>query len=94
MDYKQFTQQLASNTQGTTGRVEEMIDAFASVLADVAKNQGSVAIPSFGTFETVKTEESIITDRVSGKRIMLPPQISFKFNPAAMLRKKMIEGHE
>ena len=38
-------------------------------------------------------DETIVKDHSTGKRIMLPPQLSLEFHPAAMLRKKL-SGNE
>ena len=73
-------------------KAESMLSAFAKVVADAALEGDSVAIPSFGTFAPVKADEEIVTDHVTGKRMMLPPQISFVFTPAAMLRKKLFSN--
>lgn len=69
-----------------------MLDALADVMRKSATNLTSVAVPSFGTFEPVKYDEEIVDDRVSGKRLLLPPQIVVEFHPAAMLRKRLNES--
>lgn len=94
MDSKTLVQRISRTLGDDTRRTSAMLDAFAGVLRGAATSRSSVAIPSFGTFITVKADEEIITDRVTGRRMMLPPQITVEFQPAAMLRKKLVEGHE
>lgn len=66
---------------------------FAEVMCQALTDLDSVAIPSFGTFTPVKRDEEITTDLSTGRRMLLPPQITLEFTPAAMLRKHLL-GHE
>ena len=94
MDSKTFAQQLAYKLNEDPRRVGSMIDAFAGVLRRSAVSLAPIAVPSFGTFCPTKFDEEVVTDRVTGKRMLLPPQIAVEFKPAAMLRKKLIDNHE
>jgi len=62
---------------------------FAEIIRRTAANLDSVAIPSFGTFIPRKRDEEIADDLSTGRRMLLPPQITLEFTPAAMLRKKL-----
>jgi nucleoid DNA-binding protein len=46
----------------------------------------TVAVPGFGNFEPVKHLEQVVTDRVSGQRMLLPPEIELTFHPGTKLR--------
>lgn len=94
MDAKAFTQQLARTLGEDPRRVAAMIDALAGTLRRSAVSLTPIAIPSFGTFVPTKYDEEVVTDRVTGRRMLLPPQISIEFKPAGMLRKKLAENHE
>lgn len=94
MDSKTLTSTIANAIGADTSTTKAMLDAFADIVADSAKNLSSIAIPSFGTIATKKADEEIITDRVTGRNVLLPPQITVEFIPAAMLRKKVAESHE
>lgn len=91
MDTKNLIQALSVSLGEDRHRVGAMLNALASVIEDSAVSLNRVAIPSFGSFETVKYDEEIVTDRVTGQRTMLPPQINVEFIPAAMLRKHLSE---
>ncbi len=91
MDTKNLIQTLSVSLGEDKHNVSAMLNALAEVLSDSAKTLTRVAIPSFGSFEPTKYDEEIVTDRVTGKRTMLPPQITIEFVPAAMLRKHMSE---
>ena len=62
---------------------------LADIIRRTAADLDSVAIPSFGTFTPVKRDEEIVTDLSSGRRMLLPPQITLEFIPAAKLRKNL-----
>lgn len=93
MDSKSFNSRLARSLDMPPKRVAEMVDAFGRILCASAKTLTTVAIPSFGSFVPTKTDEEVVTDRSTGKRLLLPPQITVEFHPAAMLRKKL-NGHD
>ncbi len=93
MDSKVFNAKLAKSLDMTPKRVGELLDAFAGILQESARTMTTVAVPSFGSFEPQKVDEEIIVDRATGRRMMLPPQITVEFHTAAMLRKKM-NSHE
>jgi nucleoid DNA-binding protein len=44
-------------------------------------------LPSFGSFSTVKHDESIITDISTGKHMLMPPCIEVEFTPSNILNK-------
>ena len=94
MESKTLVQRISRALGDDAKRNAAMLDAFAEVLGSAATSRANIAIPSFGTFMTVKHDEEIVIDRVSGRRMLLPPQITVEFQPAAMLRKKLTESHE
>lgn len=93
MDSKVFNAKLAKSLDMTPKRVGELLDAFADILQESARTATAVAVPSFGSFVPVKVDEEITVDRSSGRRVLLPPQITVEFHAAAMLRKKL-NSHE
>lgn len=93
MDSKTFTQRLAQRLGDDPRRTAALVDTLAGIIRNSAAALNSVAIPSFGTFAGIKHCESITTDHSTGRRLLLPPQITVEFTPAAMLRKKL-SSHE
>lgn len=71
----------------------DLTEHLAAIIRRTAIDMDSVAIPSFGTFTPVKHDEEVTTDLSTGKRMLLPPQITLEFSPASLLRKKLT-GHE
>lgn len=93
MDSKTFTQRLAQRLGDDPRRTASLIDTLAGIIRESATNLTSVAVPSFGTISAVKHDETVTTDLSTGRRMLLPPQITVEFTPAAMLRKKL-SNHE
>jgi len=48
-----------------------------------------VAVPAFGTFAPRKHDEAIVDDLSTGKKMLVPPEISIEFRPGAMLLKRL-----
>lgn len=82
---------IVSELSGRIGRdrktTETLLDALAKSLLQYCGELNTVAVPSFGNFEPVKHDEQIITDRSTGRKMMLPPEIELTFKPAGKLRK-------
>lgn len=91
---KSLIQHLSQSLGEDPHRVNQMLESFANVIRNSATSLSAVAIPSFGTFEAVKYDEEIVNDRVTGKRLLLPPQVVVEFHPAAMLRKRLNKSNE
>lgn len=64
-----------------------LTDNLTATLTAVLAELNSAAIPGFGTFESAKTDERIVTE--NGERILMPPAIDVRFNPSVVLRNKL-----
>ncbi len=89
MDSKTFNTRLAKMLRRSPEETATLTDAFSKLMAETGTELDSVAVPGFGTFSTVKTDESIVTDAATGRRTLLPPSIRMSFQPSVVLRKKM-----
>lgn len=89
MDYKSFKKRLSEVTARSEADVDALVDALAVVIREAATDLDSVAVPTFGTFVPVKHNEEVVTDLSTGKRMLVPPEITLEFQPGAMLRKKL-----
>lgn len=69
--------------------IDKMSAAMAEIFQSSLANCDSIAIPGFGTFETVKRDEYIATDSLTGKRTLMPPAIDLSFTPGSKLRKSI-----
>ncbi len=79
---KELVRRLAEASGCDAKTAEEMLSAIAELCAAM----DAVAVPGFGTFMPVKTDERISTE--SGQRVLLPPAINVMFNPSVLLRKQ------
>lgn len=86
----EITDRLAEATGHPEAEIETLLDGFVEVLKNCNIEGDSVAIPGFGTFTPVKTEETVRTDVESGKRFLIPPAVNIRFKSSVLLRKKLI----
>lgn len=92
MDYRQFKKRLSESLNRDPKDVEALIEGFSVLLRESCGDLDTVAIPSFGNFVPQKHDEQISDDLVTGKRMLLPPEIVLEFVPGSMLRKHI--AHE
>lgn len=69
--------------------VSTLVEGLAVVLREAGSDLDSIAVPGFGTFKSVKTEEKIVADEATGERTLLPPSITMEFQTSIVLRKKL-----
>lgn len=86
MDNKTFIAALAKRTGRGRKDVETLMQAIREAIRQHCGELDTVAIPGFGNFEAVKHDEQIVNDRVSGKMMLLPPEVELTFHPATKLR--------
>lgn len=81
-----FSAALAKRTGRSKKDVETLMQAIKESLRQHCGDLDIVAIPGFGNFEALKHDEQIVNDRVSGKMMLLPPEVELTFHPATKLR--------
>lgn len=89
MDNSTFTSRLSKRLGRSSAETQKLIDALAGVIRQAASDLDTVAIPSFGSFVPVKDEETVTTDRSTGRRILLPPSVTLSFRPASSLVRRV-----
>ena len=89
MDYKQLRKILAERTGRSAEDVDALVEGLSVVLQQCGSELHSVAVPTFGTFTTVKHDEEIRQDLSTGKRMLLPPEIVMEFTPGATLLRRL-----
>lgn len=89
MDSKTFITRLAKSLDTEPAGAQALTASLVEALKEVAARLDSAAIPGFGTFQTVKTDEHIAVDQASGARTLMPPSIRLNFTPSIVLRKKL-----
>ncbi|MCM1028274.1 MAG: HU family DNA-binding protein [Pseudoflavonifractor sp.] len=91
MDYRQFISRLAAQTGRDTRSLMTAVEALGTALARGCSEMDTVAIPGFGSFSAVKTDERVEADSTTKKRTLYPPEIKAEFRPSVILRKRMAE---
>ncbi len=87
MDNRSFLNTMAKATGLDSKSVNRIAEKLAGSIADSLAEEDSVAIPGFGNFSPVTTDEHIETDPDSGKRRLIPPSVGVNFEPASRLKK-------
>ena len=87
MDNKQFIMRLAKRMSLDYKETSDLTQAVVALLGETMAVGDKVAIPGFGTFSTVKYDETISIDHSTGKRMLLPPLIEPRFEGSAILMK-------
>ena len=88
MDKKSFNSRVASQSGTDARTVTQITEALARVAGEILTEGNTVALPGFGDFTPVKTDERIELDAM-GRRMLMPPSISICFTPASALRNKL-----
>ena len=78
----------AQTVEADSDMARAMADALATALLERCRALDAVAIPGFGTFSAMKTDEYVATHD-DGRRTLMPPHISVTFTPGSMLRKHL-----
>ena len=89
MDHKTFAGRLASAIGRSADETATLIDALGKLMTELGSDLDSMAVPGFGTFTPVKTDETVVTDPATGTRTLMPPAITMQFQPSILLRKKL-----
>lgn len=79
--------ELARRTGRDRKSIEALCETMRTCLIEHCGSLHTVAIPGFGQFEGIKHDEEIVTDRTTGQRTLLPPEITVNFKAAGKLRK-------
>lgn len=92
MDNKTFIDTLA-NRIGVTKKEATLFSAtLCNLIGDICVEGDIAVIPGFGSFETKKKLERVMTVPSSqGKRLLIPPKIVATFKPSALLKQRLNE---
>ncbi|MCM1450872.1 MAG: HU family DNA-binding protein [Clostridium sp.] len=87
MDSKTFISQVAKLMNADPKEAGRLTAAFAQVLRERASGLDSIAMPGFGNFVATKKPERVKTDKATGRKMLLPPQLLVEFVPSSALKK-------
>ena len=69
-----------------------MVNAIVETMGDQFQNDGSVLVPTFGTFEVKKKMERIMVNPSTGQRMLVPPKLVLNFKPNANWKERVKNG--
>ena len=69
--------------------VDALTDGLALIIRESCAELDNVAIPTFGTFVPVKHKEEVVNDLSTGRKLLVPPEITLEFHPGSMLQKRL-----
>ena len=89
MDNRNLVTRLSAKLGKSKADVSKLLEGFTATVTACASEMDSVVIPSFGAFETTKTDERIAVDPATGKRMLYPPKVEISFRASNILKKKL-----
>ncbi len=89
MDNKELVERLSSKLGRDKKDINKLLDALVGVVKSKSCELDSIAVPSFGTFETKKKNERIVMNPSTGKRMLVPPKITLSFKVSNVLKSKL-----
>lgn len=88
MDSKEVLENVARRLNADINNVEALTAALAKVMGECGAAMNDVAIPGFGTFTAVKTDEHV-EETADGRRMLLPPSVTMELRTGSRLRKAL-----
>lgn len=92
MDNKSFINTLSRSCGLDTKRTGVLADALKDIIVRSLTNLDDVAIPGFGTFSSIKTNEYIDTDLATGHRMLMPPSVKASLRVSSGLKKAVLKS--
>ena len=87
MDNRALILKLTKNTDVDPKETGRLIASLTSIIGECLADLDNVALPGFGTFESEKVQEQVVTDTTSGVSTLVPPSIKASFKPGSRLKK-------
>lgn len=86
MDHKTLISTLAKRCGCSVEEATDRTAKLADIISQCVTERSSVAVPAFGTFTPVKTNEHIAPDPETGVPTLYPPTIVLEFTPSSTLK--------
>lgn len=90
MNHENLTDLLQEILGLDPNKATDMLEATVTAIKEHSKDLDTVAVPGFGSFACVKTDECIVADVLTGEQKLLPPKIEMKFKSSVVLRKRFV----
>ena len=92
MTNKDFISELAQQTGYSPEDTQKMVNSIVEAMGDHFQEDGSVLVPTFGTFEVKKKLERIMVNLSTGQRMLVPPKLVLNFKPNANWKERVKNG--
>lgn len=92
MTNKDFISELAQQTGYSPEDTQKMVNSIVEAMGDHFQENGSVLVPTFGTFEVKKKLERIMVNPSTGQRMLVPPKLVLNFKPNANWKERVKNG--
>ncbi len=92
MTNKDFIAELAQKTGYSPEDTQKMVNAIVETMGDQFQDDGSVLVPTFGTFEVKKKLERIMVNPATGQRMLVPPKLVLNFKPNVNWKERVKNG--
>lgn len=92
MTNKDFISALAQQTGHSPEDTQKMVNAIVEMMGDHFQEDGSLLVPTFGTFEVKKKMERIMVNPATGQRMLVPPKLVLNFKPNANWKERVKNG--
>ena len=84
MENKEIVNRIAKKLGRKSADINKLVDGLSTVLKNSCAEMDSMAIPGFGSFEPKKKNE-----RVTVKRLLIPPKVVLSFKISNVLKNKL-----
>ncbi len=89
MNNKELISNVASKMNLPKAEVKFLLDAFTETCRNQLKEDNSIGIQGFGTFEIRRKEERLSVHPITRIRTMIPPKLVVSFKQSSVLKDKL-----
>ena len=89
MNNKELISNVASKMNLPKAEVKYMLEAFTEICRNQLKEDNSIGVQGFGTFEIRKKEERLSVHPLTKVRALIPPKLVVSFNQSSVLKDKL-----
>ncbi len=93
MNNKDFITELSQRTGYSKEDTEKLVQSMTNYIGDNLEEEGdSLSVSAFGTFFVKKRKERVVTNPVSGQRMLVPPKYILSFRPSQVIKEQLKNG--
>ena len=89
MNNKGLIAELSKRLGVTQKQASDMLDASTAAIVGSMKEDKSLMLQGFGSFEVRKKADRVIINPSSGRQMMVPPKLTLVFKPSETYKSKL-----